>query len=279
MNNNKYLKQTAQPHRLIFASFALILTLSSCSDNANLTKVCANNVAICSELKEDSWCKRERKNVLITKVKVKNNNLDADKYQLLLGYEHYIKCMSLASQIQHIKLKEKTTLRKDNVIVAKAGLAQLTEETSHSKHPHLLYYQWSRESNEIALSDLLKLEGSNQLENSIAQYHLATYYIKRNSTKTIKLLYRSLELHNPDTELNPEILQSLVTIFTKKKQYKQAYIWLRTYQLLLDKQDDMIEVSLQSYQRAAELDASFLDDVASTTLDKINDGEFSSPKT
>ena len=256
---------------------ALLLLLNGCDDRVNLTQLCNDNAEICNEFGQDSWCKVQRIDVALNRIKVQNENLDGDKYSLLVAYEGYIKCMALASQIQHIKLKEKTTLRKNNLLKAKANLSLLSEQNINSKHPHLLYYYWSRESNNLALADFLKLEGSDILENSTAQYHLATYYIKRNPTKTLGLLYRALELHQPGSTLAPEIIQTLATIFTQKKQYKQAYIWLRTYQLSLDKPDKMIEASLENFQQVKNLDTNFLDKVANTTLSKIESGKFTSP--
>ena len=255
----------------------LALFLTGCGDKVNLAQLCEDNEEICNEFGQDSWCKSERIDVAVNRIKVKNDNLDTGKYNLLIAYEGYIKCMSLASQIQHIKLKEKTTVRKNNLLKAKANMSLLSEQSAESKHPHLLYYYWSRESNVLALEEFLQLEGSQILENPTAQYHLATYYIKRNTKKTLGLLYHALELHQPGTQLSPEVLQSLATIFTQKKQYKQAYIWLRTYQLLLDKPDEMIETSLLGYQQAKKLNAEFLDEVASTTLAKIEAGKFTSP--
>jgi Protein of unknown function (DUF2989). len=277
MINFRKTKQLKSRYGVKCVAIFLTLLLTGCGDKVNLAQLCKENEKICNEFGQDSWCKRERIDVALNRIKVENNNLDTDKYNLLIAYEGYIKCMSLASQIQHIKLKEKTTLRKDNLMKAKANLSLLSEQSANSKHPHLLYYYWSRESNDLALKEFLQLEGSAILENSTAQFHLATYYIKRNTKKTLGLLYRALELHQPGTQLSPEILQTLATIFTQKKQYKQAYIWLRTYQLLLDKPDERIEANLTNYQQAKKLDADFLDEVASTTLDKIEAGEFTSP--
>lgn len=277
MINFKKIKQYKSLDTIKFTAVLLVILLNGCDNNASLKQLCHENAEICDEFGKDSWCKAPRIDIAMNRIKVKNNNLDSDKYKLLIAYEGYIQCMSLASQIQHKKLTEKTTLRKDNLLKAKAQLSQLTEQTANAKHPHLLYYHWSRESSDLALAEFLLLEGDPILENSTAQYHLATYYIKRDSNKTLGLLYHSLELHEPGTELSPEILQSLVTIFAKKKQYKQAYIWLRTYQLLQDKPDEMIETSLNSYQQAKALDAKFLDKVANVTLAKIEAGEFVSP--
>ena len=61
------------------------------------------------------------------------------------------------------------------------------------------------------------------------------------------------------------------------RQYKQAYIWLRIYQLLQDEPDEIFETSLNSYQQENALDADFLNKVASSTLAKIESGQFTSP--
>jgi len=277
MYNFRKIKTFKSNYLVSCVVFTILLLLNGCEDGVNLTQLCNDNAEICNEFGQDSWCKVPRIDVALNRIKVQNKNLDGDKYNLLVAYEGYIKCMSLASQIQHIKLKEKTTLRKNNLFKAKASLALLSEKNINSKHPHLLYYYWSRESNDLALAEFLKLEGTAILENSTAQYHLATYYIKRDRTKTLGLLYRALELHEPGTTLSAEILQTLATIFTQNKQYKQAYIWLRTYQLSLEKPDKMIEVSLNNYQQGKNLDADFLDEVANTTLSKIEAGRFTSP--
>lgn len=261
---------------LIAVLFTLLL--SGCGERAKLKSLCNDNAEICNELAQDSWCKRQRVAVILNKIEVKKNNLDTDKYNLLIAYEGYIKCMSIAAQIQYLKLKEKTTRRNNNILKAKEYLLLLSKETSLSKHPLLLYYQWTRESNKLALKHFLQLEGSPLFDNSTSQYHLATYYIKRDPNKTLGLLYRALELHEPGTEITPDILATLATILTKKKQYKQAYIWLRTYQLLLDKPDEKIELRLSQYQKEKTLDTDFLDEVARATLAKINTGKFTSPK-
>lgn len=105
--------------------------------------------------------------------------------------------MGLASQIQHIKLKEKTTLRKNNLLKAQAKLAELSDETLDSTHPHLLYYHWTSELDKKALAQFLTLEGSSALENSISQFQLATYYVKKTRIKPYSYYFVHLSYINP----------------------------------------------------------------------------------
>lgn len=279
MINFPKLIELKQPHIKNYSILPIILLLSACDNSIKLSELCKDNTEICKDFGNDSWCKSERRQISLERIYVKNKDLDIDKYNLLIAYEGYIKCMELASQIQHIKLKEKTTHRKNNLIKAKGYLSLLAEKNIDSKHPHLLFYYWSRESNSQALADFLKLEGSPELENSIAQFHLATYYIKRDNKKTMGLLYHALELHEPGTILIDEILQTLATMHTKEKRYKHAYIWLRAYQLTQKKNNNnLTEISLNSFHKESGLERDFLDDIANDTLTKIKNGEFVSPK-
>ncbi len=256
----------------------LIFLLFSCDSSKSLAELCKENPQICHEFGEDSWCKSERVNVALSRIAVKTQKQDLQKYHLLVAYEGYVDCMSLASQIQHIKLKEKTTLRKNNLLKAKAQLAELSDQTIDSKHPHLLYYHWSRELNENALQQFIQLEGSSKLENAISQYHLATYYSKKDLNKTLGLLFHALELHQPKEKLIPEVLQTLATIFTNKEKPKQAYIWLKTYQLVASSKDNQVALSLNQLAKKHTLDVDFLNKVAKNTLDKIEQGKFKAPK-
>ncbi|QBG34588.1 DUF2989 domain-containing protein [Litorilituus sediminis] len=262
--------------------FALVLPLCliGCDNSKSLADLCQEHEDICSEFTQDSWCKAERINVAFARLDLKEKAQDVHKFHLLVAYEDYIKCMSLASQIEHRKLKEKKTYRTNNLLKAKAALAELSDETATSEHPHLLFYHWTRYTDTVALEKFLKMEGSSMLENTTAQYHLATHYVKRDIKKTLALLFHALELYEPGTVLDPEIFQTLTTIFTNKEKYEQAYIWLKIYQEVETdrKEREIAEQSLNLYKEQYGLNGDFLDKVADSTLDKIYDGKFTAPK-
>jgi hypothetical protein len=263
--------------KLLTVLFSFLL-LSSCDSKKSINELCEENPQICQEFSQDNWCKRERIDVSLARIGLKTTKKDSHKYNLLIAYESYISCMGLASQIQHIKLIEKTTIRKNNLIKAETKLAQLSAQTLNSNHPHLLYYHWTRESNKNALAKFLKLEGSDALENSLSQFQLATYYAKIDTEKTLQLLFRALELHSPNEQLIPEIFQTLATIFTNNEKPKQAYIWLKTYQLVTKENDAQLKQQLKQFQNVYSLDGDFLDKVSTNTLANIKNGEFKTPK-
>jgi hypothetical protein len=264
--------------KLRFLAIILPLIVTGCENGPNLAQLCRDNKEICDEYGKDNWCKKERNHMSIARIALKHNPHDVEKFTLLLAYEKYIKCMALASQIQHIKLKYKTTMRKDMLRKAENSLLALTEETITSKNSHLLYYHWSRTANKDSLNTFLSLEGTKALENSIDQYHLATYYVKRKPKKTLRLLYRSLELYKPKNSLEIDILQTLATIFSNQKEFKKGYIWLKAYELSQERPQKWVGETLQQYIHAYELDQSTLDEAATKTLDSILSGTFKGPK-
>lgn len=264
--------------KTILGSLFFLSLLTGCDNKPNFAELCESDSEICNEFKEDSWCKRERISVGFANLEEKLASSDLHKYRQLLSYEDYAQCMVHASKIEHIKLKHKQTMRVDNAIKAKNRIKEISIATEKSEHPHLLYYHWSRYINEQALAKFLSQEGTSALENSRSQFNLATYYTKIDPKKTLALLYRALELYEVDEKINPEIFQSISTIFIENQQVKKAYVWLRILRLHSPEIKEVTEESLNNYVVGYKLNKSLLDKVAVTTFEKIESGTFESPK-
>lgn len=260
-----------------YISIILSLFLFSCDSKPTFAELCDQYSEICHEFEEDSWCKRERIAVGYSNIMHLQNQDDNHKYHVLIAYEDYAKCMDFASQIEHIKLKHKRTMRINNAIKAKEKIIRLSKETENSRHPNLLYFHWTRYLNEQALHKFLLLEGTSALETPESQLNLATYYSKRKPGKTLSLLYHALELYKADEVINKEIFKSLTSIFTEKKEAKQAYIWLKVLQLYDPEDENIGKNSLENFVTGYQLDGEFLDKVAASTLSKIQTGKFKAP--
>ena len=256
---------------------SLMLLTSACDKAPSFADLCRDNPQICNEFKEDSWCKKERIDVGFANLAHQNNSSDIEKFNQLISYENYAQCMNHASKIEHIKFKDKQTMRITNVIKAKQKIKDISKATESSKHPSLLYYHWSRYLNKDALQTFLDLESTNKLETSELQFNLATYYAKRDQSKTLKLLYHALELSKKDDVINTEIFKSIATIFADKKKYTQVYIWSQILATHSPEDESIKHVNLQSYAQTFNLDQEFLDTVALKTLDSIVNGQFKTP--
>lgn len=262
----------------LFVVLFFLIILSGCDSGPSFAQLCEENPEICGEFHDDSWCKRERIAVGSANIQHKIKADDLQKFNQLIAYENYNKCVTHASKIEHIKLKEKKTRRIENMMKARLRIEEIAEQTRTSEHPRLLYFHWTRYLNEQALEKFLALEGTNELETPESQYELATYFIKRDQDKTLQLLFHSLELHNTETQINVEVFKSLSSIFADKNQPKQSYIWLKVLQLYMPSDPSISENTLNGYVILNRLDVDFLDKIAAATLSKIVNGGFIAPK-
>jgi len=269
MNKNNYLK-----HSIIVVACTLI---ASCNKGPSFAELCDLHPEICQEFKEDSWCKKERISVGFANLAHHEKPEDLQKFNQLISYEKYAKCMDHASKIEHIKFKEKQTMRVTNVAHARKRIKEISDATINSKHPNLLYYHWSRYLDNDALQEFLALEDGDQLETPSLQLNLATYYAKKDQEKTLDLLYHALELTKVNQPINTEIFKSIATIFADKNKHKQVYIWSKILNLYSPEDETVKAIKLDKYADTFNLKQSFLDKVASRTLNTILDGQFKKP--
>ncbi|TWX73816.1 DUF2989 domain-containing protein [Colwellia sp. C1TZA3] len=265
-----------------FDKLAMLLpfcTLMACENRPNFSDLCEQHTKICQEFQEDTWCKQERVAVGFANLADKSDANDSNKYQQLIAYEGYEKCMVHAAKIEHIKLKTKQTMRIDNVVKAQAKIKAIALATQNSEHPDLLFFHWSRYLNQHSLNKFIALEGNELLETPNRQINLASYYIKHDTNKTLSLLYHALELYPSDGTIDTEIFQSLASIFSHKKEHKQAYVWSKILHLYSPKDSHISHEILVSYFKSNNLNTQFLDRVAKKTLNNIIAGQFKAPRT
>lgn len=264
--------------KIVFFVILAAIMLTGCDNGVSIAKMCEADPQICIDIHDDNWCRKERKALLHHNYLVKQDNADHEKYKELLAYEDYIGCMSLASQIEHIKLKEKKTRRINSLLNAERRFEKLAKETRASDNPHLLFFHWSRYLDKEALAEFTSKEGSGELETAELQQFLATYYIKRDPEKTLGILFHSLELTPVDSPLNDEVFESIANIFNDKKEYKQTYIWLKVLQLYNPEDTHLNQTLINDYVKKHGLDTDFLNTVAAVTLKNIQEGKFKAPQ-
>lgn len=263
---------------LLRASILLsLLVLTGCEEPLTLSKVCKETPGLCNDLNKDSHCKKERAKVIMARYHEYKQPTEENKYTLLQGFEQYSQCVSLAAKIEHIKLKEKTTSRVEGHLTSIKEMTRIFQDTKGTDHPGLLYYHWSRNNDQSALTKLLSLEEDPRVTNDAQiQFFLATYYIKFDEEKTIDLLYKTLELNKAEQTPNPEIYMTLVSLFNKHEKYKHAYTFARVAQLSGITNIDILPIEHQLSATGKSLDS--LDTLAQQTYDSIQSGQFVSPR-
>jgi hypothetical protein len=253
------------------------LLLSACSEGElTLRAVCDKEPGLCTDLNDDSHCNFQRRDLIMQRFEEKRLPSDKNKYQLLLDFEKYSKCIELAAGIEHIKLKEKTSTRMVGYLTSLREIKRLSNETVSSDDPHLLYYHWSRNKSDSHLQRFLLAEQNNELETPQLQMALVSYYSKRDREKSIQLLHHALSLYPPNPKVDPEIYASLTSMFYKKKDYASSYHWA-----LLAQKSGAFNVELQElkiYLEQAQLDHKKIKETAEHTLAQLQLGHFTPPK-
>ncbi|WP_306521851.1 DUF2989 domain-containing protein [Rheinheimera sp.] len=254
----------------------LLLSLVACGEKElTVNQLCEEKPGLCSDLNDDSHCKLERRDVIVGRYDEQKMPSDKNKYKLLIGFEKYSKCIELASGIEHIKLKEKKTTRVNGYLTSLSEIKRLNDETITSDEPGLLHYHWSRNQSESHLQKFLLAEQAKQLETPELQLALASYYMKRNSLKTIDILHHALTLYPADAQVDPEIYTALTTIYYKQRNYKLSYHWA-----LLAENAGVQRIEFK--QMKAELDKQNIDtdlieNAADETIESIQAGQFKQP--
>ncbi|MBB1334374.1 MULTISPECIES: DUF2989 domain-containing protein [unclassified Pseudoalteromonas] len=263
---------------LLRASVLLsLLALTGCEEPLTLAKVCKETPGLCNDLNTDSHCKAQRADVIMARYHEYKQPTDDNKYLLLKGFEKYDRCVSLAAKIEHIKLKEKTTSRVEAHLTSIKEMTRLFQDTKNTNHPGLLYYHWSRNNDQSALTKLLALEKDPSVtEDAEIQFFLASYYIKFDEDKTIDLLYKTLELNKAEQTPNPEIFTTLTSLFYKQEKYKHAYTFAKIAQLSGITNVEIFPIEQQLTATGKSL--SGLDTLAQQTYDSIQAGQFVSPR-
>ncbi|CCQ12205.1 FIG00949460: hypothetical protein [Pseudoalteromonas luteoviolacea B = ATCC 29581] len=232
---------------------------------------------MCSDLNQDSHCKEERAEVIFARYYEYKKPTEENKYTLLKNFESYGKCISLAAQIEHIKLKEKTTSRVEGQLTAQKEMYRLYQDTKGTTHPGLLYFHWSRQNDEEALTKLLQMEETDKVKkNKEMQLFLASYYAKVDVDKTINILYNVLELNKAGEQPPVEVYATLVSLYYKQDKFKHAYTFARVAQLSGFNDIEILPIKHQLTSQGKDL--SPLDDLAQKTYDSIQGGEFISPR-
>jgi len=263
--------------RIFALVFSALVLLPGCDSffALKVKDICDKHPQMCSDLNPDGWCRAEKANIINLRYQKLMAPSDKLNYQLLLGFEHYHKCVTKAAQIEHIKLKEKKSGRVQGIITAQKQLKSLAADTKDSMDPHLRYYHWSRFGDEQALEHFLGYMKRGRLETPELQVALATYFVKFDLDKTINTLYHALELYREDDEVNTEIFKSLTTIYMKKGQFNHAYIWAYVANDYEVTDVDLAEIESIVSQSGGKL--SRLRKQANNYIDEIEEGRFIAP--
>lgn len=250
--------------------------LVACGETTiSISEICQTKPMICNDLYDDSHCKLERRNVIFSRYDVSKVPSDAKKYRLLMDLEKYSKCMELASGIEHIKLKEKTTSRINSYRVSLDEIKRISDETITSDHPGLLFYHWSRHQSKSHLEKFIKAAEQNKFTDPDLQFALASHYLAERNPKAIDAMHQALRLYKKDSRVDPAIFTTLTTAYFKKKQYVESYHWALVAQAVGVERIEF-QLILKDLDQQ-QFDHGRVKEIAEQTLASIENGAYQAP--
>ena len=215
--------------RSLWLLLAAVL-LMGCPERLTLREMCEQYPQLCADLNSDGWCRYQRAALIERRHHEETDPSDEGTYRLLLAWEHYRDCIQLAAEVQTPEHKAAAD-RMKGYLTSIHELDRLAAETGTSNNPFLLFYHWSRFSQQEALDKLIATDNRGELDNSEIQFHLATYYAKIDTAIAIRKLMHALEILPEQADYLGEILTSLSTLYFRQNNIDKAYVWLKVAQM------------------------------------------------
>lgn len=263
---------------IVVLSVALSLLAGCGQGEMSLASACDELGGFCeTKLTADANCKNERRDVIINAAKLKTledkKTLPNIQYDQLIALEKLVECTHKESLIEYVSAESKFGLppkeggliaeyqekiaqhnkdvalkseaKERNYIIANEYLKTLAALTKGDADPHLLYWHWSREDDQVALSKLIKSHESGRELGYEINYYLALDYATYDRKKAIDLLLSSLEYYPPELftskapraykqgdnlydddagAIHYDILRSLSSLYLKEGKTQLSYI-------------------------------------------------------
>lgn len=252
--------------------------LNGCDDlfRPTIPAICEEQPQICEGLNEDGWCRAEKAEIIRHRYDNMHNADDSHKYVLLKHYEAYEGCIEKATQIRHIKYREKESDRMEGYLTAIEAQKQLSRETKDSNDPYLLYYHWSRNNDERAKKRFMAQARNGKFNSADLWIKTASIHLKRDNEQARKALYKALSYYDDIDDVSPMVFESLITVNLDDERYASAYVWANVYAEVDDMGEQALERTHPLLLKPINYDQ--LTSMASKIEDVINDGEFNADK-
>lgn len=213
---------------VIITSFILGVSffgLLGCDNGRNITKICKNNPEICADLHKDSWCLKEKTDLIQQRYQLINVDTPTGKqlYTELTNLEDYSRCIELAAGVQHIINTYRTEDRARAFRLSTQNLAKRQEESRDKQDPFMSYYQWTRFNDMPALQRLLAQEKAHQVTDPFLLAQIATYYSSIDALKAQQLYFAVFDTIKYD-DFDPNWLLGLAATFRHQQQLDKTYM-------------------------------------------------------
>lgn len=254
----------------------ITLILQGCKDyfKPSISTICESHPHLCEGLNQDGWCRQEKADIIRHSYEHMHLKTDAHLYPLLKYYEDYEVCIEKASQIRHIKYREKESDRMNGYLTAQSRIKEISRATKDSADPNLQYFHWSRYGDDKAKKRFLAQASAFDTPELFIK--LASVYLKNDNEAARKALYRALRYYDDIDDVDSAIYRSLITVNLDDERYSSAFVWANVYSEV----DDAGEQALTHTKSLLlkPINSEELTQLASKIESAINDGEFNADR-
>lgn len=255
----------------------LAIGLSGCEKlfQPSIKSICEDFPHYCADLNPDGWCRAEKSEIIRHRHLHHGNNEERPKYYLLVKYEHYNACISKASQIEHVKYREREFGRKEAAVSFNKSLKQLVWQTRNMEDPYISYYQWSRYNNQAAKERFVLAAKQGVFSEPKFYIDFASIAIDDDPETAKNALFTAISQYkNVDEEIDGSIASLLMSFYLENENYRMAYVWTAVTNHFANSATSISNSQLTALKTKYDLKTAILDRVSSDIIDAMEAKEF-----
>jgi hypothetical protein len=263
---------------LIVISLFVLVALLACSDNDSISSICDNHPELCSDIPRISDCGYKRTYLIRARYYEKTAPSNQNTLELIKKLNQYEACLESKMFIQYSKNKNRNEQRMQNYLATQKSIQATLSANKKSKNPHIAYYLWTQHNDKTAKKIFIKAASNKNTKDASLVIKLASSYAKYQPKKALREYFRALSLSHSLDELDPEVFSQIMTIYYKKRDFENAYIWSLIANKV-DKEGAHIDIELIIHKGTKSSQQSIknkkeLRDTAMRYLDELEDGKF-----
>lgn len=210
--------------------------LAGCERDRN-NGLCSRLPQFCADLHTDSWCSKERDQLVEARYENAERPGDASRYLIMSALDSYQRCLEPLLDMQYTKRHERKNTKVETIIDIDAELARLETSTASSDYPYLQLWRWEHHGDRMARRDFIAQAARPEMQQPVLQQALAGFLLHQDPPAAERALQRSLELTPAGSKPGSDLLASLTSLYISQRRYEEAWVWSRVLNEFYD--DDM----------------------------------------
>ncbi|MCK5818583.1 MAG: DUF2989 domain-containing protein [Psychromonas sp.] len=223
---------------------ALLLVGCYFFQTISLKSICKGYPELCDDLYKVSDCRFARVDVIRARYFNKIEPTGIHQHDLLTQLDKYHTCLQSTLLFQltgNIKRKKR---RLHNYFTTKQLIKNVIEKSKGTDDPFLAYYLWIHFQDQQAKSVFIKAAMDKNMKNADLISKLAVTYYKSNPDKSLKYFFRALRVSHSIDDLPSNLFINIMSIYYRKSEFKNAYLWALVYQYAYKKNNLAIDLDM-----------------------------------